>query len=113
MLFRSNYVQISGSAAIIVFVTVLMPLAILKQPNANWFDTLADAPAVASPLETLKWLHAPDSPSLGKRMYYSETSLSTLRYGPQEYNMLTSLDGLTAKPMDPSGSNASGKHKFD
>ena len=62
-----------------------MPLAIPEQPEDNWFDALADTLAVASPLETLAWLHAPDSSSLGKRTFHVKTGLNTLRYGLAEY----------------------------
>ena len=82
-----------------------MSIAIPEQPDDNWFDALADTPAIASPLETLAWLHAPDSPSLGKRTFHSETGPNTLRYGPAEYNAITGLTGPTTRPTDPSGSN--------
>ena len=45
-------------------VITLTPLTIPEQPEDNWFDALADTPAIASPLETLAWLHVPDSPSV-------------------------------------------------
>ena len=80
-------------------VTALAPIAIPKQPEDNWFDALADTPAVASPLETLAWLHAPDSPSLGKRTFHSETGLNTPRYGPAEYEAITSPTGPTRKRL--------------
>ena len=86
-------------------VTALMPVTIPKQPEDNWFDALADTPAVASPLETLAWLHAPDSPSLGKRMYYSETGPSTPRYSPAEYDTISSPSGPISGPTIPSGLN--------
>ena len=86
-------------------VTALVPIAIPKQPDDNRFDALADTPAVASPLETLAWLHAPNSPSLGKRAFDSETGPSTPRYGPAEYDAITGLTGLTSGPTEPSGSN--------
>ena len=58
-------------------VTALAPLVIPEQPEGEWFDALADTPAVATPLETLKWLRMPESPSLGKRMYDSDTGLAS------------------------------------
>ena len=85
-------------------VTTLMSLAIPEQPKDEWFETLANTPAVASPLETLAWLHAPDSPNLGKRTFHSETSSNTLRYGPAEYNAITGPTGPT-KLTKLSGSN--------
>ena len=86
-------------------VTTLMLLAIPKQPKDNWFNMLADIPAVVSPLETLAWLQMPDSPSLGKRTFHSETGPNTPRYGPAEYEAITDPDGAIARPTEPSGSN--------
>ena len=86
-------------------VTALAPLAIPEQPKDNWFDALANTPAVASPLETLAWLHAPNSPSLGKRMFHSETSPNTPRYGPAEYDAITGPVGPTTGPTELSGLN--------
>ena len=86
-------------------VTALAPLVIPEQPEGEWFDALADTPAVATPLETLSWLRTPDSPSLGKRTYDSDTSPASLVYGPAEYNALTGPSGLTTGPTEPSGSN--------
>ena len=88
-------------------VTALTPVTIPEQPDDNWFEALADTPAVASPLETLAWLHAPNSPSLGKRVFHSETGPSTPRYGPAEYNTISGPSGLTGPtpgPTEPSGS---------
>ena len=82
-----------------------MPLVIPEQPKAEWFDALADTPAVAMTLETLEWLRAPDSPSLGKRTYNLETSPASPVYGPAEYDVLTGPDGPIARPTDPSGLN--------
>ena len=82
-----------------------MPLVIPKQPEGEWFDALANTPAVATPLETLEWLCAPDSPSLGKRTYDSDTGPASPVYGLAEYNRLTGPDGLTARLTEPSGSN--------
>ena len=89
----------------IMRVTALMPVTIPEQPEDNWFDDLANTPAVASPLEMLAWLHAPDSPSLGKRTYYSETGPSTPRYGPAKYDAITGPSGPISGPTIPSGSN--------
>ena len=86
-------------------VTALAPLVIPEQPEGEWFDALADTPAVATPLETLSWLRTPNSPSLGKRTYDSDTSPASLVYGPAEYNALTGPSGPTTGPMEPSGSN--------
>ena len=82
-----------------------MPLTIPEQPKDNWFNALADTPAVASPLETLAWLHAPNSPSLGKRTFHSETGPNTLRHGPAKYEAITGPDSPIARPMELSGSN--------
>ena len=76
-------------------VTTLVPLVIPKQPEAEWFNVLADTPAVTTPLETLEWLCMPDSPSLGKRMYDSETGPSSPTYQPAEYNTMTGPTRLT------------------
>ena len=86
-------------------VTALAPLVIPEQPKGEWFNTLADTPAVATPLETLSWLRVPDSPSLGKRTYDSETGPASLVYGPAEYDALTGPSSPTTGPMEPSGSN--------
>ena len=85
-------------------VTALAPLAIPEPPEGEWFNALADTPAVATPLETLDWLRMPDSPSLGKRTYDSDTSLASPVYGPAEYDAITGPDGPIG-PMAPSGSN--------
>ena len=84
-----------------------MPLVIPEQPKGEWFDALADTPAIATPVETLEWLHVPDSPSLGKRTYDSDTGPASPAYGPAEYDALTGPDGLDGPigPMAPSGSN--------
>ena len=37
-------------------VTTLALLTIPEQPEGEWFDALAETPAVATPLETLDWL---------------------------------------------------------
>ena len=86
------------------YVTALEPLVIPKQPEGKWFDTLADIPAIATPLETLEWLRRPNSSSLGKRTYDSDTGPASPEYRPAEYNASTNPDGLT-RPMAPSGSN--------
>ena len=85
-------------------VTALTPLVIPEQPKGEWFDTLADTPAVATPLETLHWLCMPNSPSLGKRTYDSDTGLASPVYGPAEYDVITGLDRPTG-PTELSGSN--------
>ena len=82
-----------------------MPLTIPEQPKDNWFNALADTPAVAMPLETLEWLRTPGSPSLGKRTYDLDTGPMSPVYGPAEYDALTSPDGPTAGPAEPSESN--------
>ena len=86
-------------------VTALAPLVIPEQPEGEWFDALANTPAVATPLETLDWLCSPDSPSLGKRTYDSDTGPTSPIYGPAEYDALTRPDGLTARLTNLSGSN--------
>ena len=86
-------------------VTALTPLAIPEQPKVKWFDALADTSTIATPLETLEWLCAPDSPSLGKRMHNSETGPSSPAYGPAEYNASTGSDGPITRLTVPSGSN--------
>ena len=88
-----------------IYVTALAPLVIPEQPEGKWFDILADTPAVATSLETLQWLHMPDTPSLGKRTYDSDTGPTSPIYGPAEYNVLTGMDRPTAGPANPSGSN--------
>ena len=87
------------------FVTDLMPLVIPEQPKGEWFDALVDTPVVATPLETLEWLRTPDSPSLGKRTYNSDTGPASLIYGPAEYNAITGPDRLTTGLTEPSGLN--------
>ena len=107
-LIGQNEAQILFYPLICVFcqaVTALAPLVIPEQPEGEWLDALADTPAVATPLETLSWLRTPDSPSLGKRAYDSDTSLASLVYGPAEYDVLTGPDGSTARLANPSGSN--------
>ena len=82
-------------------VTALAPLVIPEQPEAEWFDALANTPTVATPLETLKWLRAPNSSSLGKRTYNSDTGTTS----PVGCDTMTSLDGPMTGPTIPSGSN--------
>ena len=86
-------------------VTALIPLVIPEQPEGKWFDALADTPKIAMPLETLEWLRVPDSPSLGKRTYDSDTGPASLVYGPAEYDMTADPDGPITRPTAPSGSN--------
>ena len=86
-------------------VTTLTPLAIPEQPEGKWFDALANTPAIAMPLETLKWLCAPDSPSLGKRTYNSDTGPTSPVYGPAEYNAMTGPDRPTPRLTALSGLN--------
>ena len=86
-------------------VTTLMPLAIPKQPEDNWFNALADTPAVASPLEMLAWLHVPNSTSLGKRTFHLETGPNIPKYGLTEYKALTGLGEPEDGPMELSRSN--------
>ena len=81
-------------------VTALAPLIIPEQPKGEWFDALAKTPAVATPLETLNWLRTPDSPSLGKRTYDSDTGPAS----PVGYSVLPGPDGPIAGPMELSGS---------
>ena len=89
----------------ITFVTTLMPLAIPEQPKDNWFNALADTPAVASPLEMLAWLHVPNSTSLGKRTFHLETGPNIPKYGLTEYKALTGLGEPEDGPMELSRSN--------
>ena len=86
-------------------VTALAPLVIPEQPEGEWFNASAKTPAMATPLETLNWLYTPDSPSLGKHVYDSDTGPASPVYGLAEHDELTGLDGPTAGPTDPSGSN--------
>ena len=65
-------------------------MVIPEQPEPKWFDALAEYPAVAMPLEALEWLHAPNSPSLGKRTYDLEARPTSPVYDPEEYDTLTS-----------------------
>ena len=88
-----------------IAVTALIPLVIPEQPKGEWFDALADTPAVATPLETLSWLCMPDSPSLGKRTYDSDTGPASPVYGPAEYDALTGPSGPATRSTEPSGSN--------
>ena len=85
-------------------VTALAPLNIPEQPEGEWFDALAETPAVATPLETLYWLRTPDSPSLGKRTYDSDTSLASPTSEQAQYDALSGPSG-PAGPAEPSGSN--------
>ena len=80
-------------------------MVIPEQPEGEWFDTLADTPAIATPLETLQWLRTPDSPSLGKRTYDSDTGLASPVYEPAEYDVSTGLDGPITRSTISSGSN--------
>ena len=82
-----------------------MPFDIPKQPETEWFNTLANTPAVATPLETLEWLCVPDSPSLGKRAYDLDTGLTSLVYGPAEYDTSTSPESPMTGLMVLSGLN--------
>ena len=84
-------------------VTTLVPLVIPEQPEGEWFDALADTPVIATPLETLSWLRAPDSPSLGKCTYDLDTGPASPTYGA-EYNAITGPDRPTG-PTALSGSN--------
>ena len=102
---RSWASQVSEWGPVIVSVTALAPLVIPEQPGGKWFDALADTSVVATPLETLSWLRAPDSPSLGKRTYDLDTGPASPVYGPAEYDALTGPSSLTTGPMEPSGSN--------
>ena len=86
-------------------VTALAPLVIPEQTKSEWFDALAETPAVVTPLETLQWLHTPDSPSLGKRTYDLDTGPASPIYGPAEYDAMTGLDQPATGPTAPSGSN--------
>ena len=86
-------------------VTALAPLVIPEQPEGEWFDALADTPAVATPLETLNWLHAPDSPSLGKRAYDSDTGPASPTSERAQYEALNGPSGPTTGSAEPSGSN--------
>ena len=47
----------------------------------------------------------PDSPSLGKRTYDSDTGPTTLVYGPAEYDVLTGPNSPTTRLTEPSGLN--------
>ena len=85
-------------------VTALAPLAIPEQPEGEWFDALAETPAVATPLETLSWLRTPDSPSLGKRTYDSDTGPASPASERAQYEALTGPSG-PAGPAESSGSN--------
>ena len=86
-------------------VTALAPLVIPEQPEGEWFDALANTQAIAMPLETLKWLCAPNSPSLGKRTYNSDTGPTSPVYGPAEYNAMTGPDRPTPRLTALSGLN--------
>ena len=85
-----------------------MPLVIPEQPEGKWFDALADTPAVATPLETLSWLCMPDSPSLGKRTYDSDTGPASPVYGSAEYDALTGPSGPTTGLTELNGLNGQG-----
>ena len=84
-----------------------MPLVIPKQPELKWFDALANS-TIATPLETLEWLHMPDSPSLGKRTYDLEAGPTSLVYKPGEYDTLSGPDSPMTKLTDLSGLNRQG-----
>ena len=78
-----------------------------EQPEGEWFDALAETPAVATPLETLYWLRTPDSPSLGKRTYDSDTGPASPTSEQAQYDALSGPTGATGPtgPTGPSGSN--------
>ena len=82
-------------------------MVISEQPEGEWFDALANTPAVATPLETLSWLHMPDSPSLGKRTYDSDTGPASPVSEQVQHNALSGPTGPTgpAGPAGLSGSN--------
>ena len=80
-------------------------MVIPEQPKGEWIDALTDTPAVATPLETLNWLHAPDSPSLGKRAYDSDTGPANPTSERAQYEALNGPSGLTTGSAEPSGSN--------
>ena len=103
--FEPNEGKVTTLIPITDGVTALAPLTIPEQPEAEWFNALADTPVVATPLETLEWLCTPDSPSLGKRTYDLNTSPASPVYGSAEYDMMTGPDGLTAGLMTLSGLN--------
>ena len=94
-----------GFSMMPVNVTALAPLVVPEQPEGEWFDTLTNTPAVATSLETLSWLRTPNSPSLGKQAYDSDTGPTSLVYGPEESDAQTGPSSPTIGPMESSGSN--------